>query len=64
MRQSVERLFKTLKESRRLTSHCSRGFEKISLHVAMSVLAFQATALHWIRTGRADLLRWMVEPVA
>ena len=64
MRQSVERLFKTLKESRRLASHCSRGLAKVSLHVAMSVLAFQTTALHWIRTGRTHLLRWMVEPVA
>ena len=63
MRQSVERLFKTLKESRRLASHCSRGLDKVSLHVAMSVLAFQVTALYWIRTGRTHLLRWMVEPV-
>lgn len=64
MRQSVERLFKTLKESRRLASHCSRGLDKVSLHVAMSVLAFQVTALHWIRTDRAHLIRWMVEPIA
>ena len=64
MRQSVERLFKTLKESRRLASHCSRGLAKVSLHAAMSMLAFQTTVLHWIRTGRTHLLRWMVEPVA
>ena len=63
MRQSVERLFKSLKQSRRLASHCSRGRVKIALHAAMSVLAFQATALHWIRTGRIALLRWMVDPV-
>lgn len=64
MRQSVERLFKSLKQSRRLASHCSRGQTKIALHAAMSILAFQATALYWIRTGRAVLLRWMVPPVA
>ncbi len=63
LRQSVERFFKTLKQSRRLNSHCQRGLARIALHCALSVLAFQMTALSTIRSGRPDLLRWMVEPV-
>lgn len=64
MRQSVERLFKSLKESCRLNSHCSRGLTKVSLHAAMSVLAYQAKAWEWIKDGQEHLLRWMVKPIA
>ena len=54
LRQSVERFFKTLKQSRRLNSHCQRGLARIALHCALSVLAFQMTALHTIRSGRPN----------
>ena len=64
MRWSVERVFKSMKESRRLESHCVRGIRKVSLHAAMSALAFQATALARLRSGDIESLRWMVRKVA
>ena len=64
MRWSVERVFKSMKESRRLESHCVRGLRKVALHVAMSALAFQATALERMRSGDLDSIRWMVRKVA
>ena len=63
-RQAVERVFKSLKESRRLERHCVRGLKKVALHVTMSVLAFQATALIHVLAGEEDELRWMVRKVA
>lgn len=64
MRWSVERVFKSMKESRRLESHCVRGLRKVSLHAAMSALAFQATALERLISGDIESLRWMVRKVA
>ena len=64
LRQSVERVFKSLKQSRRLEAHCVRGLQAVSLHNAMSVLSFQATALTRIQSGQSDALRWMVRKVA
>ena len=64
LRQSVERVFKSLKQSRRLEAHCVRGLSNISLHNTMSVLAFQATALARILSGQAEYLRWQVRRVA
>ena len=63
-RQAIERVFKSLKESRRLERHCVRGLRQITLHALMSALAFQATALVHLRAGEEDLMRWMVRPVA
>ena len=63
-RQAVERVFKSLKESRRLERHCLRGLRQITLHSLMSVLTFQATALVNYMSGRADDMRWMVRRVA
>ena len=62
-RQSVERVFKSLKEFRRLERHYIRGLSKISLHCAMSVLAYTATVLVQTRAGIADT-NWMVKRVA
>lgn len=45
LRQAIERMFKSLKQSRSLQAHCVRGLRRVGLHAAMSVLAFQATAL-------------------
>ena len=63
-RQAIERLFKSMKESRRLERHCVRGLRQIRLHALMSTLAFQATALVHLRAGEEDLMRWMVRKVA
>ena len=63
-RQSVERTFKTLKESRRLEGHCLRGARQITLHSLMSSLTFQATALVRVLAGESEWMRWMVRRVA
>ena len=62
LRQSVERVFKSLKQSRRLERHCFRGLAKITLHCLMSLLAYSATALYGLRNGLNP--RWMVRKVA
>lgn len=64
LRQSVERVFKSVKESLSLNRHCVRGLRKVSLHALMSILAFQLTAITRLRLGEPELLRWMVRPVA
>ena len=63
-RQAIERVFKSMKESRRLERHCIRGLRQITLHAMMSALAFQATVLVRLLTGEADMMRWMVRKVA
>ena len=63
-RQAIERVFKSMKESRRLERHCIRGLRQITLHAIMSALAFQATVLVRLRAGEAGLMRWMVRKVA
>ena len=62
-RQAIKRVFKSMKESRRLERHCVRGLRQITLHSLMSALAFQATALVHLWAGQADLMRWMVRKV-
>ena len=63
-RQAIERVFKSMKESRRLERHCVRGLRQIRLHVLMSTLAFQATALARVQAGEGEWMRWMVRKVA
>ena len=63
LRQAVERVFKGMKESRRLERHCVRGLRAISLHAVMSVLAFTATVLLQTLAGASEP-RWMVRRVA
>ncbi len=63
-RQAIERVFKSMKESRRLERHCVRGLRQITLHALMSALAFQATALVRLRDGQEEWMRWMVRKVA
>ena len=63
-RQAIERVFKSMKESRRLERHCIRGLRQITLHAAMAALAFQATVLARLRAGEAKWMRWMVRKVA
>ena len=63
-RYAIERVFKGMKESRRLERHCVRGLRQIALHALMSTLAFQATALVWVLAGQSEWMRWMVRKVA
>ena len=63
-RQAIERVFKSLKESRRLERHCVRGLRQIALHAMTPALAFQVTALVRLLTGEADMMRWQVRRVA
>ena len=63
-RQAIERVFKSMKESRRLERHCVRGLRQLTLHAAMSVLAFQITVLVRLRAGEVEWMRWMVRKVA
>ena len=51
MRQAVERVFKGMKEARRLARHCLRGLKQVSLHAAMSMIALAATALTQSQIG-------------
>ena len=64
LRQGIERIFKSMKQSRRLEAHCLRGFDKIAVHSALSVLIFQATVLTHCRLGNAMGMRWQVRKVA
>lgn len=64
LRQGIERIFKSMKESRALDSHCWMGEEKIGLHVSLCVLAYQATIWANLRAGNHKYLRWMVQRVA
>ena len=63
-RQTIERTFKSMKQSRRLERHCTRGLRMIRLHSLMSTLAYQTTALAAVRAGELDTMRWMVWRVA
>ena len=62
-RQAIERVFKSMKESRRLERHCVRGLRQITLQAAMSALAFQATVLVRLWAGETEWMRWMVRRV-
>ena len=63
-RWKIEQTFKSLKESRRLESHCLRGLKHITLHALMSTLSYQATALVKAQAGQLADMRWMVRKVA
>ena len=62
-RQSVERVFKKLKQSRRLERHCHRGLRAVRLHALMACLTMVAMELMNLTAGRRDRLGWMVRPV-
>lgn len=64
MRQAVERVFKSLKQSRRLEAHCVRGQKRVALHCAMAILMFQATALVRLRESGTKGMTWQVRKVA
>jgi len=56
-RSSIERTYSRLKQTRRLESHCFRGFETINLHASLSVLVMQSVALMKARKGLNEELR-------
>ena len=60
LRQRIEGLFKSLKQSRRLEAHCYRGFKRVSLHAAMSILAIVSVRL---QRNQLSKLRWMEQSV-
>ena len=64
MRQAVERVFKSLKQSRRLESHYVRGLKRVALHCAMAMLTFQATALVRYRETGIEGMTWQVRKIA
>ena len=63
-RWSIERIFKSTKESCRLESHYIRGLKNITLHALMSVLTYQARALVKLLAGELGTMRWQVRKVA
>jgi hypothetical protein len=63
-RWSVERVFKSLKQGVRLTSHYVRGLKAITLHALMSILVYQSRALVKLLAGDLDRMRWQVRKVA
>ena len=63
-RWSVERVFKSLKESRRLDEHCTRGLKQITLHTLMSVLTYQANAVVKVLAGEQESMNWQVRKIA
>ena len=64
-RQGIERVFKRMKESRRLERHYTRGRAMITLHAMMSALICLATTLARLRAGAnpKDML-WQRDRVA
>ena len=63
-RQTVERTFKSLQQSRRLEKHCVRGLRQITLHTMMSVLTHSLTILGNLQNRHMSEMRWMVRKVA
>ena len=63
-RQTIERTFKSMKQSRRLERHCTRGLRMIRLHSLMSTLTYQTTALAAVRAGQVATMRWQVWKIA
>ena len=62
MRQSVERMFNSLKMSRPLTSHRYREPRKLRLHAALSMLAYLAAMLAHLVVGDYSGMRQMRIP--
>ena len=63
-RTSVERVFSTMKLSRKLDSHCLMRFPKVNLHINLSALTYIGTALaHW-QAGEGKKQRHMALRVA
>ena len=58
-RQTIERLFRSLKHSRLLNQHRYRGMAKIALHASLSILTCLGTMLLRVQAGDLDKIRQM-----
>lgn len=58
-RQTIERLFRSVKHSRLLDQHRYQSRAKIELHAALAMLTYVATMLSHVIVGRKDRLRQM-----
>jgi IS5 family transposase len=56
-RVAIERCNSRLKETRRLAKHQFRGFERISVHATLAVLAMMAVALSKAKIGQFEEVR-------
>jgi len=56
-RVAIERCNSRLKETRRLSKHQFRGFERISVHATLAVLTMMAVALSRAKLGRLEEVR-------
>jgi len=63
-RVAVERCNSRLKEMRRLSKHQFRGFERISVHATLAVLAMMAVALCKAKHGQFEEVRVCARKVA
>ena len=63
-RQSVERVFKSMKQSLRLDRHYHRSLKMVWLHCLLSMLVFQLTVLVKALAGDFDELCWMTRRIA
>ena len=63
-RQAGERVFKSVKESRRLERQSAGPAPGHPFTPVMSCLAFQATVLARMQAGETARMRWMVRAVA
>ena len=64
LRQAIERVFKGMKQSRRLETHTVQGLKHVALHCSMSTLVFQATALVRFRRSGVEGMCWQVRKIA
>ena len=64
LRFGVERNFKSMKQSRSMDSLTAMGLDRVALHVNLSALTYQATALVNLQKGEMDDMRWMRRKIA
>ena len=58
-RTAIERVFRSLKHSRNLETHCFREIQKVALHATLSVLTYSATVLARLSAGDTKKMRLM-----
>jgi transposase len=63
-RVAVERCNSRLKETRRLANHQFRGFERISVHATLAVLAMMAVALSKAKQEQLEEVRVCARKIA
>ena len=61
LRWHVERLFRSVKHSRLLETHCFRGWKKNILHATLSMLTYSATVLAHLQAGNKKFGRMRVK---